>query len=259
MLPILFLALMSNIGEPISPRIAAIDSKARLYPPKRSPWHGTNADALKVTLWNGNGTGVPLKLKVDAALGGDGKARDYYWFQAGKLTYGVQSRVAGSEAVERRMTFTAGKLTGVRERKAASETAVGAAAFRDLAAAEVAQLDQSVTSLVKECLKAPGLRDRRAMVKSVESDRVIFQAGPGVEAWVSRRKGDNVSPSLVGRNVTYDFTAVDLDGHETDYLNAIRPLDKGAAVAAEPATKAEVKKPLARKTGKKRASARKRQ
>ena len=252
---------MSNIGEPISPRIAAIDSKARLYPPKRSPWHGTNDGALKVTLWNGNGTGVPQKLKVDATLGGGGKARDFYWFQLGKVAYGTQSRFANGEAVERRMTFTAGKLSKVQERRAVSETALGAAAFRELPAAEVAKLDQSVSSLLKECLKAPGLRDRRAMVKAVENDRVIFQAAPGVEAWVSRRKGDNVSPSLVGRNVTYDFTAVDLDGQETDYLNAIRPADKGPAVAADAgaAQTEAVKKPVARKTAKKKARARKRQ
>lgn len=258
MLPILFLTLMSNIGEPISPRVSAIDSKARLYPPKRSPWHGTSDGALKVTLWNGNGAGAPQKMKVDATLGGGGKARDYYWFQTGKVTYGTQSRWSNGEAVERRLMFTAGKLSKVQERRAASETALGAAAFRELPPAEVTSLDQGVSSLVKECLKAPGLRDRRAMVKAVESDRVIFQAAPGVDAWVSRRKGDNVSPSLVGRNVSYDFTAVEFEGQETDYLNVIRPVDKGPVVAADTAG-AEVKKPVARKSTKKRARARKRQ
>ena len=251
MLPILFLTLMSNIGEPISPRIAAIDSKARLYPPKRSPWHGTTDGALKVTLWNGNGVGLPQKMKVDATLGGGGQARDVYWFQTGKVTYGTQSRFAGGEAIERRMTFATGKLAKVQERRALNEAGLGAAAFRDLPEGEVTKLGQSVATLLKECLKAPGLRDRRAMVKAVESDRVVFQAAPGVDAWVSRRQGDNVSPSLVGRNVTYDFTAVDLDGRETDYLNAIRPVGAAPVAAADPAEPV-VKKPVARKAVRKK-------
>lgn len=219
----MFLALAAAaVGEPLSSKVAAIDQKARMYPPKRSPWYGTSDAAMKVTLWHGGGT-APQKMKVDAALGG-GHARDFYWFDLGKPTYGTQSRTSGGEQVERRLTFTAGKLTAAQERR-------GTGAFRAVGGEDLAKLSAGVTSLLKECLGAPGLKDRRAMVKAVEQDRVILQTAPGVEAWISRRSGDTVSPALIGKQVTYDFTAVDQDGQERDYLNALQPAGKAPADA----------------------------
>jgi len=248
----MFLALAGSAGEPGTAKIAAIDQKARLYPPKRSPWHGTADAAMKVTLWNGNGTGLPQKMKVDARLGG-GQARDFYWFEAGKAAYGTQSRWSGGEAIERRLTFTAGKVTAAQERRAATDRALATAAFHELPAAELAKVSASVTSLLQECLKAPGLRDRKATVKSVERDRVILQTSTGVDAWITRRSGDEVASSLIGRQVSYDFTAVEQEGQELDYLNRLEPLGKADAVAppsapAGPATGARAKTMLAKST-----------
>lgn len=222
----MFLALAGSVGEPTSAKVAAIDQKARLYPPKRSPWHGNADAAMKVTLWNGNGAGPPQKLKVDANLGG-GRARDFYWFEAGKVSYGTQSRWSNGESIERRLTFAGGRLAAVQERRAANDRSLNTVAFRDVSPDELAKMNSSVASLLQECLKAPGLRDRKATVKAVEQDRVILQTAPGVEAWISRRTGDRIAPALVGRQVTYDFTAVDQDGHEMDYLNALQPFGKG--------------------------------
>jgi hypothetical protein len=265
MLPIMFLLWAAgSVGEPISTRVASIDQKARMYPPKRSPWYGTSDAAMKVTLWNGGGS-LPQKMRVDANLGG-GRARDYYWFDAGKPTYGTQSRWSNGEAVERRLTFAAGKLTAAQERR-------GAGSFQTVSGEELAKLNASISSLLKECFGAPGLKDRKAMVKAVEQDRVILETAPGVQAWISRRSGDNVAPSLVGRQVTYDFTAVDQDGEERDFLNALQPAgaakampakamaasDPAEPVAAEaaPAKTAIKKKSTARKTTRKKGRARK--
>ena len=229
----MFLALAGSVGEPISARVAAIDQKARLYPPKRSPWHGNADAALKVTLWNGNGTGLPQKLRVDANLG-RGRARDFYWFDSGKVTYGTQARWSEGESIERKLTFVTVnakmKLAAVQERRAASDRALAAAAFHDVSPEELAKVGASVTQLLQQCLKAPGLRDRKATVKAVEADRIVLETAPGVEAWISRRAGDNVAPSLIGRPVTYDFTAVELDGQERDFLNGLHPVGKAPAV-----------------------------
>jgi len=238
MMPILFLCLLSNIGEPMAPRIAAIEQKARLFPPKRSPWHGTGDAAMKVTLWNGNGTLAPQKLKVDATLGNGGRVRDFYWFEAGKATYATQIRWTGQEAVERRLVFATGHVVKAQERRAASEPALARAAFSDVGTGEVAKLDQDVAALLKECLRAPGIRDRKAKVKAVEQSRVVLETAPGVEAWIQRRQGDNVAATLVGRQVTYDFTAVEENGRETDYLNGIRPAGVSTVLASAPAAAA---------------------
>jgi hypothetical protein len=248
----MFLLMASSVGEPVAARVAAIEQKARLFPPKRSPWHGTSDAAMKVTLWNGNGAGAPQKMKVDANLGG-GRARDLYWFHAGKVAYGTQSRWSNGEAIERKLSFAAGKLAAVQERRAASDAALARAAFQDVSAGEMAKLEASVSSLVKECLKAPGLRTRKAMVKSIEADRVVLETAPGVDAWIARRPGDNVNAALVGRQVSYDFTAVEQDGREVDFLNHLQPVDKLAAKAAD-----ESAKPAARKATRKKRSTKRR-
>lgn len=238
MLPVLFYLAMSNvIGEaPFAPGIAAIESQARLFPPKRSPWHGQGAAALKVTLWES--PGEPRKMRIDATQDGN-FTQDTYWFEDGKLAWGAQSR----GDLERRLVFAGGRLKSAEERRGGR--------WFPLVARDLERLDQDAAALVRTCLNAPGLRSRTATVKAVEPARVVFDAGGGLEAWVSRRQGDKVAASLVGRKATYDFTAVEVDGHEVDYLNLIQPV----AGKAAPAKKAV--KPGAKRAKKKRAPVKK--
>jgi hypothetical protein len=85
-----------------------------------------------------------------------------------------------------------------------------------------------------------------------------------VEAWLQRRQGDRIEPSLVGRQVTYDFTAVEENGREADYLNLIRPAGVAPTVVKdEPEAPAKSSVTAAKKTTKKpvrrKARARKKQ
>lgn len=224
MWPILFYLSASNVvGEtPFAPGIAVIEQEARLFPPKRSPWHGDAQTALKVTLWES--PGAMRKMRVNATQNGS-PARDTYWFENGKIAYGVQTRTG----IERRLTFHDGKLHTAEVRQGF--------VFKPVAAREVERLDQDIAALVKTCLTAPGLRSRQATVKSVEANRVVFHSGAEIDAWVTRRPGDKVPANLVGKKVTYDFTAVEMDGQEVDYLNMIQPVSGAAVAAAKPSAK----------------------
>ena len=113
MLPVLFYLVLSNtVGEtPFAPGIQAIEAEARLFPPKRSPWHGKGDTALKVTLWETPGTpkATLRKMRVDATHDGTA-SRDTYWFEDGQLAWGIQTR----PDAERRLTFARGHLAGYK-------------------------------------------------------------------------------------------------------------------------------------------------